>query len=76
MTRHSSRYVATAAALMAIGAASGAAAQDTGLRPGWSFEIAPYVWLPSVSANLRYNLPTGSGGGRTSGPMPTTTSRT
>ncbi|GGJ02464.1 hypothetical protein [Neoroseomonas lacus] len=62
MTNHSGRNLAAAAALIAIGATSGAAAQDTGLRPGWSFEIAPYVWLPSVSANLRYNLPNNAGG--------------
>ncbi len=51
-----------AAAVIASGIATGAAAQDTGLRPGWSFEVAPYVWLPSVSGNLRYDIPTGAGG--------------
>ena len=43
-------------AALALAAGLGQAqAQDTGLRPGWSFEIAPYVWLPSVSATLRYD---------------------
>ena len=51
-----------AAGLLAAGISTGAAAQDTGLRPGWSFEIAPYVWLPSVDANLRYSLPNNIGG--------------
>ena len=51
-----------AAGLLAAGISTGAAAQDTGLRPGWSFEIAPYVWLPSVDANLRYSLPSNIGG--------------
>ncbi len=51
-----------AAALVSCGAVSGAAAQGTGLRPGWSFEVAPYVWLPSVNADLRYNLPTSGAG--------------
>lgn len=51
-----------AAALAFCGAVSGASAQDTGLRPGWSFEVAPYVWLPSVNADLRYNLPTSGAG--------------
>lgn len=50
------------AALVAAGMSTGAAAQETGLRPGWSFEVAPYVWLPSVSANLRYALPSTLGG--------------
>ncbi|WP_198369915.1 hypothetical protein [Roseomonas rosulenta] len=62
MTKHSARNLTAVAAVIAIGASSGAAAQDTGLRPGWSFEIAPYVWLPSVSANLRYNVPSNFGG--------------
>ena len=59
---HPVRNLTAAAAIMAIGAASGAMAQDTGLRPGWSFEIAPYVWLPSVNATLRYNVPSNFGG--------------
>jgi hypothetical protein len=56
------RNLAAAAAVMALGATSGAMAQDTGLRPGWSFEIAPYVWLPTVDATLRYNVPSNFGG--------------
>jgi hypothetical protein len=56
------RNLAAAAALMALGATSGAKSQDTGLRPGWSFEIAPYVWLPTVDATLRYNVPSNFGG--------------
>jgi hypothetical protein len=61
MTTQSVRTLA-AAAMLAIGATSGAMAQDTGLRPGWSFEIAPYVWLPTVDATLRYNVPSSFGG--------------
>jgi hypothetical protein len=55
------RTLAAAAALIALGTTSAASAQDSGLRPGWSFEVAPYAWLPSVSADLRYDLPTGRG---------------
>ncbi|MBR0672414.1 hypothetical protein [Neoroseomonas soli] len=62
MTHHSARNLAAAAALIAIGATSSAAAQETGVRTGWSFEVAPYAWLPSVNANLRYALPPGLGG--------------
>lgn len=43
-----------AAVALAAGLGPAAHAQDTGLRPGWSFEIAPYAWLPSVDATLRY----------------------
>jgi hypothetical protein len=62
MTHHAARSLAAATALIAIAAAPPAQAQDSGLRPGWSFEVAPYVWLPSVSANLRYALPADLGG--------------
>jgi hypothetical protein len=60
MTVSAARRSALAALAMA-GLGGGAAAQDTGLRPGWSFEVAPYAWLPSVSADLRYELPAGRG---------------
>ena len=29
---------------------------------GWIFNVAPYVWLPTVHANLDYNLPSSLGG--------------
>lgn len=51
-----------AAGLLSVGLSAGAVAQDSGFRPGWSFEVAPYAWLPSVNATLRYNLPAGLGG--------------
>jgi hypothetical protein len=54
--------IGAAAALLAIGASTGAAAQPAGLRPGWSVEVAPYLWLPTISGNLRYELPPGLAG--------------
>lgn len=62
MTFRSGQTLAAAAALIAIGASSGAAAQSTGLKAGWSFELTPYAWLPTVGADLRYPLPSGLGG--------------
>jgi len=62
MTSRRARRMAVAAALVSIAATSAASAQDTGLRPGWSFEIAPYLWLPTVNATLRYNVPSNFGG--------------
>jgi hypothetical protein len=29
---------------------------------GWVFNVAPYLWLPTVHANLEYNLPPALGG--------------
>ena len=29
---------------------------------GWMFNVAPYIWLPTVHANLDYNLPPALGG--------------
>ena len=55
--------------LVAFGASPGASAQQpAGLpsRPltntGWSFNVAPYLWLPSINTDLNYNLPAGLGG--------------
>lgn len=54
--------IGAGAALVALGIGTGAAAQQAGPRAGWSFEVAPYVWLPSINGNLRYALPSGPGG--------------
>jgi hypothetical protein len=35
--------------------------QATG-PPGWTFDVAPYLWMPSVHANLNFNLPPALGG--------------
>ena len=31
-------------------------------RTGWVFNVAPYLWLPSVNTTLDYNLPPELGG--------------
>jgi hypothetical protein len=64
--------IVTAAVLMvllAAGGTSGARAQQPiGLEQqaanpsGWTFNIAPYLWMPSVHANLSLNLPPALGG--------------
>jgi hypothetical protein len=33
-------------------------------EPGWSFAVAPYVWVPSIDGNLRYRVPDALGGAR------------
>jgi hypothetical protein len=60
MTRPPWRLTLGAALLAALG--GGAAAQEAAPAAGWRFEVAPYVWLPSVDAKLRFGLPPGVGG--------------
>jgi hypothetical protein len=56
-------------ALLAAGGTSGARAQQptspgeqaTG-SPTWTFNIAPYLWMPSVHTTLNFNLPPELGG--------------
>lgn len=54
-----------AAVFCAIAAISPAQAQiassppPSGSTPGWSFAVAPYVWLPTISANLQASNPRG-----------------
>ncbi len=50
--------------LLVAGATSGAQAQQpisvgqqTANPSGWTFDIAPYLWLPSLHTTLNYNLP-------------------
>ena len=31
-------------------------------QSGWTFNVAPYLWLPWLNINLSYNLPNGLGG--------------
>jgi hypothetical protein len=55
------RIKLAAAALCVFAAASPAHAQVASSQPnlgstaGWSFNVTPYVWLPTVSANLQAN---------------------
>jgi hypothetical protein len=55
--------------LFAMGAVSGALAQQPASQPlqlggesRWMFNVAPYLWLPSINATLNYNLPPALGG--------------
>jgi putative oxidoreductase len=50
--------------LLGAGAASAAWAQQPsspgtppGSPSGWSFDVAPYLWLPTIRTTLNYNLP-------------------
>ena len=56
-------------ALLAAGATSGAQAQQpsssgqqTANPSGWTFNIAPYMWLPTINTTLNNNLPPALGG--------------
>ena len=54
--------------LLGIGVSSGARAQQpanagpTALPDGWIFNVAPYLWFPTVNVSLNYNLPSPLGG--------------
>jgi hypothetical protein len=48
------------AALVAIGLiATPASANDS---DDWTFQLTPYLWLPTIDGSLKYSLPPGSGG--------------
>jgi len=55
--------------LLACGAISGARAQQpmsSGLQPpnstGWVFNVAPYLWMPTIQSSMKFNLPPALGG--------------
>jgi len=54
--------------LLAAGAWSGARAQQpvsveqASPAAGWQFNIAPYLWFPTVNMSVNYNLPSNLGG--------------
>jgi hypothetical protein len=51
-----------AAAIVLAGYATAAAGQDDSDK--WQFQITPYVWLPTISADLNFDPPpSGEGGG-------------
>ena len=62
----------TAAVLACLLLATPAAAQDGGSE--WAFSLTPYLWLPTIDGQTKYEIPPGGGGSpmRTSGcPMRT-----
>jgi hypothetical protein len=50
------------AGLLVLGAVSGARAQQETPPSTWTFNVAPYLWLPSINATMNYNLPPAIGG--------------
>jgi hypothetical protein len=63
------------AALLAAGGTSGAGAQQPislgqqAVNPsGWTFEVAPYLWMPSIHSTLSFDLPPALGGAVTANP--------
>jgi hypothetical protein len=50
-----------AAAIMLVGYAVTAAGQED--NDQWQFQITPYIWLPTISADLNYDPPPSGGGG-------------
>ena len=63
------RITTTLAGLIAAVASHGALAQQAGspstqaaAPSGWTFSIAPYLWLPHINTELNFNLPPQLGG--------------
>lgn len=56
----------TGAAFVLLGSFVGGLAAQTAppAETGWRFTVTPYVWLPSINGNLRYDLPPNSGNAR------------
>jgi hypothetical protein len=61
--------------LLAVGGTAGARAQQPisfgqqATNPsGWTFNVAPYLWMPSLNTNLNFNLPPALGGTVSSSP--------
>lgn len=52
---------ASLATALMLASASAASAQQPAQAPtitsGWTFNIAPYMWMPAINASLSYNLP-------------------
>jgi len=58
------RSVATIAALLMVAAMSAARAQQpisfgqaAANPPGWTFDVAPYLWIATINAGLSFDLP-------------------
>jgi hypothetical protein len=49
--------VAALAGMIGVSMPHNAVSQQTNSQSGWTFTIAPYVWLPRVNTTLDYNLP-------------------
>jgi len=57
------RFKSALAAVIAIGLfAPATMAEDAPLRPGWSFNLGAYLWLPTMNGTLNYALPKGIAG--------------
>jgi hypothetical protein len=60
-------------AMFAMGGASGARAQQpislgqpAANAPGWTFDVAPYLWFANINTTMNFNLPSALGGGTAS----------
>ena len=57
------RFKSALATVIAIGLfAPATMAEDAPLRPGWSFNLGAYLWLPTMNGTLNYALPKGIAG--------------
>src|SRR5271163_681109 len=59
--------------MIATGGLSGARAQQpislgqpAANAPGWTFDVAPYLWFANINSTMNFNLPPALGGGTAS----------
>ncbi len=57
--------------MIATGGISGARAQQPislgqPTAPGWTFDVAPYLWIANINSTMNFNLPPALGGGTAS----------
>jgi hypothetical protein len=57
-----SHVVPVMAGLITVGTLHGALAQQTDGPTGWTFRVAPYLWLPTIDTTINYSLPPLLGG--------------
>jgi hypothetical protein len=46
-----------------VALAFSAGAQQAAPAGSWSFTLTPYLWLPTINGDLKYDVPAGDGGG-------------
>jgi len=63
MRRHARPLKVGLALLALLASSSPAYAEETPSADRWTFTLRPYLWAPGISGTLKYDIPSGGGGG-------------